>query len=299
MLLRQEAQRRISHSSIFRSMRGRSTLMATTPWRGTMPGAPARSRRRPRLRRMANELSLGAAELRRACVSSACVAREGRQRVLEAGQILRDGDADHVRARRQELADLDLGGPQLLQRLGERAAPGRPLGDRRQGVSRSTETGEARRPRACASGRPPGITTSCRTMTMPARARRIQSDEGFEHGAKPPSPLQRGNAAGIVAIGRPGRNPRPSPGCEVFLIRKPADRFDQILVARAVAGRRNFAQRRDHVEGIEIIRRLQHADGSGARIRGRRSARPASARGGIRAAPVSISTQLRMPKEMV
>ncbi len=48
---------------------------------------------------------------------------EGRDRILEAREIGRRLDADHVRPCRHELAELDPRGPELLQRSARSAAP--------------------------------------------------------------------------------------------------------------------------------------------------------------------------------
>ena len=72
--------------------------------------------------------------------------------------------------------------------------------------------------------------------------------------------MQRANAAGHVAIGRACETRLTDHSQESFLIRKPADGFDQISVGIRVICEQ-FPQRRDRVKRIEIINRLEPAHG--------------------------------------
>ena len=72
--------------------------------------------------------------------------------------------------------------------------------------------------------------------------------------------MQRAHAAGHVAIGRAREARIADHAQECFLIRKPADGFDQISVRICVV-RQQFPQRRDRIKRIEIINRLEPANG--------------------------------------
>ena len=188
--------------------------------------------------------------------------RERRHPVLQALEVAGERRADDVGPRRQELAKLHIGGPER----GERRR--KPVGDSeppsRRSISRAMRTPSARRRRQ--RRRIDGPNTPSRANTKPARprrtrwanaeitaARRAHSRQPECNATTPPVRtrwLTRRNPAAAIIVGK-GLRPR-----------KAADRFDEVAVGVAIA-RHRAAQRRDDVEGIEVVERIEagHVDG--------------------------------------
>ena len=79
---------------------------------------------------------------------------------------------------------------------------------------------------------------------------------------------------------------------------KAPDRFDEIAIGLGVA-RNRAAERRNDVEGIEIVERIEARARRRSKIRDRRTGPRAAARDRTRASATSIRGTLRMPNAMV
>ena len=226
-----------------RSMPGRSTFTATAaavrPSR-LRRGAPARSRRRrPRGPNAANDVAQRLAE--RGCDRGFGLGlRERRHLVLQHFQVARERDADHVGARREELAELDIGRPEPRQRgrrAGRRRRAGRPLDQPR----------ELRPQPRAASGSGAGSTrpsTPSRANTKPRAGETGRDADRSRSDHKPPAGMQRHDAAGHAADARRGGSRRRASCRRTRRARERRIEFDQIAIGLGVAGHR-AAERRD------------------------------------------------------
>ena len=218
--------------------------------------------------------------------------RERRHLVLQRLEVARQRDADHVRPRRQELAELHVGRTEPGERGGEPVGgdrAGRPLDQPRE-TDRTARAGSGSR-----VGIDHSASTPSRANTNPALAETDDMSKACDHKRQPECsatmpPVMRRNDDALEA-GRPhhlGESVGP---------REAANRFHQIAIGLRVAGD-DPAERRDHVEGVEIVEPSSPGTSTAENSRQRkrppiRSTRCASA------SAASMRGTLRMPKAMV
>ena len=105
--------------------------------------------------------------------------RERRHLVLQRFEIARERDADHVRPRRQELAELHIGRPEPGQRGREPVGGARA----RRPLDQPREPQRQRAPAAAAASGSTSANTPSRANTKPARARRARWTRRSDHRA--------------------------------------------------------------------------------------------------------------------
>ena len=175
-------------------MPGRSTFTATAlaavRQLDLRPGAPARSRRPRPAGRTTRTARAAACRARPRPRASASACGNGAILSCSALEVARERDADHVGPRRQELAELHVGGAEPGQRGREPvggAAARRPLDQPREPQAERAGSGSR-----VGSIRP---NTPSRANTKPARARRARWASA-ESRSQPPARMQRDDAAG-------------------------------------------------------------------------------------------------------
>ena len=267
-------------------MPGRSTLTATicagVAQRSRGGPAPARRRRPAARSRRRPRRPAGRARARPSARASSI--GKGGSLSCSTRELGGELGTDHVGPGREELAELDVG----------RAERGDRAQDRRlRRIALVAEPLE--RPAEDARGDPQRRRRVEGLERQPHRAGALEGRAGPDQ-----APEIVRAAHGLRASSRSAARRCPSRGCgsgpgskpaaadhrgEGVLVGKAADRFDEVLVARAVAGDR-LPERRDDVEGVAVVepaqrrlgirREFEHDDaGRRAAARGRpRRARP-------------------------
>ena len=259
-------------------MPGRSTLTATARFAPSSPAISAlctwaidaaatggendgEERRRPACRR------------RLAIVARASSSGNGSISSRSRPSVVGGVAADDVRPGRQELAELDVGRPEPVERRGQ------PLGAVSALASRRSNSRARRSAQPRPGGQRVGIDERRRRRRGRARSRRRAmrksaatvpaiSPQSFQPewiAAMPPGEVAIGDAVEAGILDHRG---------EARLVGKAADRFDQIFVGLGIAGHEP-AERRNDVEGEELVEPVEPGDVRRRRIRGRGSGRPA------------------------
>ena len=204
--------------------------------------------------------------------------RERRHLVLQAFEIAGEHRADHVRPRRQELAELHIG------RAEPRSAPPTAVCPR----CRSAPFDQPRQPQAAAAPAAARrrIDQAEHAFAREHEAGAAEADEMGGRGDHNRQPrMQRHDAAGERLIATPARKPAARiMSAKACGLREAADRFDQIAIGLGVAGHR-AAERRDDVERIEVVERVEAGNVDGGEFEAEKAAADASARGTLRRAP--------------
>ena len=171
-------------------------------------------------------------------------------------QLVGELGADHVGPGRQQLAELDVGRAQRGQRpRSPAAAPDRPRSPATGTASRAPAPTTRSARRRVASPPAPRVIAPVRSKVAPVRISRQMLCGPAHLRSSSPNAARRRPSTGCDTS--PGRSPAARIiAAKRLLIGEAADRFDQILIAVAVAGH-DLAQRRDDVEGIAVIEPLQ------------------------------------------
>ena len=274
------------------------------PGRRSRPrrGAPVRSRRRrPAGRTPRTACSSGLPSP--ASTAARPRLRKRRHLVLQAFEVARQRDADHVRPRRQELAELHIAGP---SRSARRRAGWRHRARRGRSISRATLIAL----RAGSGSRAVSISanTPSRANTKPAwpDGRDGRCAAGPRHGRSAAVSQSRqpecscDDAAGHAAVNETRRKPAPSASSSANTVgpRKAANRFHQIAIGLGVAGDR-APERRDHVERVEIVEPVEPGHIDRRKTPGREIVRRPCSTRCASASAASMRGTLRMPNAMV